>query len=40
MVKRACLKMCIPLGRATGKGAGSGRPMLWKLDPERAALRG
>jgi hypothetical protein len=40
MVKRAALKICIPLGRATGEGAGSGRPMLWKLDPEKASLRG
>jgi hypothetical protein len=35
MVKRAALKICIPLGRST---KGSGRPMMWKLDPEKAAL--
>ena len=37
MVKRAALKICIPLGRSP---KGSGRPMMWKLDPEKAALRG
>src|SRR6516165_12135672 len=37
MVKRAALKICIPLGRSPN---GSGRPMMWKLDPEEAALRG
>jgi len=37
MVKRAALKVCIPLGRSP---KGSGRPMMWKLDPEKAALRG
>ena len=30
MVKQAALKMCIPLGRSP---KGSGRPMMWKLDP-------
>jgi len=38
-IKRSALKICTPIGRATGKGAGSGRPMLWKIDPERAQLR-
>ena len=37
MVKRAASQMCIPLGRSP---KGKGRPMLWKLDPEKAALRG
>jgi hypothetical protein len=37
MVKRAALKICIPLGRSP---QGSGRPMMWKLDPEKASLRG
>ena len=37
MVKRAALKICIPLGRSS---KGSGRPMMWKLDREKAALRG
>jgi hypothetical protein len=38
-VKRAALKICIPVGRATGKGAGSGCPMLWRIDPERMESR-
>jgi len=37
MVKRAALKLCMPIGRSP---KGSGRPMMWKLDPEKAALRG
>ena len=37
MVKRAASKMCTPVGRSS---RGSGRPMLWKLDPEKASLRG
>jgi hypothetical protein len=37
MVKRAALQMCVCLGRSP---KGRGRPMLWKLDPEKAALRG
>ena len=37
MLKRALLKVATPIGRSP---KGRGRPMLWKLDPERAALRG
>src|SRR6516225_4134666 len=33
-VKQSALKICIPLGRSS---KGSGRPMMWKLDPEKAA---
>jgi hypothetical protein len=36
MLKRALLKVATPIGRSP-KGR---RPMLWKLDPERAVLRG
>jgi hypothetical protein len=36
MVKRAALKVCTPVGRSP---KGSGRPMLWKADPERMKLR-
>jgi hypothetical protein len=36
-LKRALLKVATPIGRSP---KGSGRPTLWKLDPERAALRG
>jgi hypothetical protein len=36
MVKRAALKICTPVGRSR---KGSGRPMLWKADPERMKLR-
>ena len=36
-VARAASKICTPMGRSK---TGTGRPMLWKLDPERAALRG
>ena len=37
MLKRALMKVATPIGRST---KGRGRPMLWKLDPERVALRG
>jgi hypothetical protein len=37
MLKRALMKVATPIGRSTKR---RGRPMLWKLDPERAALRG
>jgi len=36
-LKRALLKVATPIGRSP---KGSGRPTIWKLDPERAALRG
>jgi hypothetical protein len=36
MVKRAALKICTPVGRSP---KGSGRPMLWKADPERMKRR-
>jgi hypothetical protein len=36
-LKRALLKVATPIGRSP---KGSGRPMPWKLDPEKAALRG
>jgi hypothetical protein len=36
-VTRAASKTCTPIGRSK---TGRGRPMLWKLDPERASLRG
>jgi hypothetical protein len=36
-VRRAALKICTPIGRSP---TGTGRPMLWKLDPAKAALRG
>jgi hypothetical protein len=39
MVKRTALKICKPIGRARGKGAGKGCPTMWKLDPARAELR-
>jgi hypothetical protein len=36
MTRRAAAKVCVPIGRSSkGKGA----PMLWKIDPERTALR-
>src|SRR5690349_799481 len=35
-VARAAAKICRPMGRST---TGTGRPMLWKLDPERMNLR-
>jgi hypothetical protein len=38
-IKRSALKICTPIGRAAGKGAGSGCPMLWKIESERAELR-
>ena len=37
MVKRAALKVCTPIGRSR---KGSGRPMMWRRDPERMKLRG
>ena len=37
MVKRAALKVCTPIGRSP---KGSGRPMMWRRDPERMKLRG
>jgi hypothetical protein len=37
MVKRAALKVCTPIGRSP---RGSGRPMMWRRDPERMRLRG
>src|SRR5262249_52862095 len=37
MLKRALLKVATPVGRSP---RGRGRPTLWKLDPEKAALRG
>jgi hypothetical protein len=40
MVKKAALRMCIPLGRKSGRGAGRGQPTWYRLDPEKAALRG
>ena len=36
-LKRALLKVATPIGRSP---KGKGRPTLWKLDPEKAALRG
>ena len=36
-LKRALLKVATPIGRSP---KGSGRPTIWKLDPEKAALRG
>jgi hypothetical protein len=38
-IKVAASKICTPIGRATGKGAGSGCPQMWKIDPERAKIR-
>jgi hypothetical protein len=36
-VKRALLKVATPVGRSP---KGKGRPMLWRLDPEKAAQYG
>jgi hypothetical protein len=37
MLKRALLKVATPIGRSP---QGRGQPTLWRLDPEKAALRG
>ena len=37
MLKRALRKVATPIGRSP---KGSGRPTIWKLDPDKAALRG
>ena len=36
MIRRAARKVAIPLGRSP---TGRGRPMMWKVDPERISLR-
>jgi len=36
VLKRALIKIATPVGRSSKRG----RPVLWKLDPERAGLRG
>src|SRR5215471_18783973 len=38
-IKLSASKICTPIGRATGEGAGSGCPQLWRIDPERAKVR-
>jgi hypothetical protein len=36
MLRRALMKVATPIGRSPKRG----RPILWKLDPDKAALRG
>ena len=36
MIRRAARKVAIPLGRSP---TGRGRPMMWKVDPERISVR-
>jgi hypothetical protein len=35
----ALLKVATPLGRNSGKGAGKGQPMWWRIDPEKINCR-